>query len=199
MKMRLAGVMLASLLAACGDDSNAKDMAGPRDMAANVVVDMASVGAVDMAGAVVDMAGAAGDLSAQPDLAGGGGGDMAQKIDMMAPSDGANSIVDGSNGPKTVTVTVGPNNTTTFSPPNVTLAVGDSIKWVWAAAGHNVVSGTNGVADNKFCSPLNNMCAAAPTSPAGASWSFTFKAAGVFPYFCKPHFNAGMTGTITVQ
>lgn len=34
---------------------------------------------------------------------------------------------------------------------------------------------------------------------AGEMFEHVFDDAGTFPYFCEPHFTAGMTGSITVQ
>jgi plastocyanin len=81
----------------------------------------------------------------------------------------------------------------------LTIAVGDTVKWVWASSGHTVTSGSAGVADGTFCSPSDANCDTAATSNAGATYSHTFAAAGDFPYFCRPHAGAGMTGDITVQ
>ncbi len=66
-------------------------------------------------------------------------------------------------------------------------------------SGHNVVSGTNGMSDGKFCNQMNTNCASAPTESSGNTYSFTFTTAGSYPYFCRPHASLGMTGTITVQ
>jgi plastocyanin len=61
------------------------------------------------------------------------------------------------------------------------------------------VSGTNGNADNQFCSPSNTGCDNPPLSSNGATYEHTFMHAGTFPYYCSVHFSLGMTGTITVQ
>lgn len=130
----------------------------------------------------VDMAAAA-DLATKVDLAG-------NTSDLSTPPDLS---------PATVTINVGPGGANTFVPQTATINVGDTIKWVWGSGGHNVVSGTGGTADNKFCSPANANCATAAVSANGFSYSFTFTTKGSYPYFCKPHVNAGMTGTITVN
>jgi plastocyanin len=82
----------------------------------------------------------------------------------------------------THTVTVSDNN---FSPSQLTIQVGDTVRWVNAAGGnqHNVTS-TNG---------------AFASSPTASSFTFevTFNQAGTFNYFCTLH--ANMDGTITVQ
>jgi plastocyanin len=102
-------------------------------------------------------------------------------------------------GPATVTVTVAPNDAHAFSPSTVTIRVGDTVRWVWAATGHTVTSGTNGNADGLFCSPSDGTCAGAPTSRAGATYDHRFESAGTFPYFCRPHAGMGMVGSVTVQ
>jgi plastocyanin len=101
-------------------------------------------------------------------------------------------------GASTYTVVVGQNGLT-FSPGLLTIKAGDTVHWMWAASGHNVVSGSGGVADGKFCSPKDMDCANAKTSNMGDTYDHRFAAAGTFPYFCAPHFAAGMTGTIKVQ
>jgi plastocyanin len=110
----------------------------------------------------------------------------------------ADTAADAS-GPKTVDVTVGPGGGTSFSPSTVTIKVGDTVRWTWGGTGHNVVSGTGGVADNKFCSPSDTGCATAATSTVGAVYSHTFTTAGTYPYFCAPHASFGMTGSVTVN
>ena len=62
-----------------------------------------------------------------------------------------------------------------------------------------MVSGTNGNANNKFCSPSDTGCDNPPLSDSGATYEHTFTQAGTFPYYCSVHFSLGMTGTITVQ
>jgi plastocyanin len=101
--------------------------------------------------------------------------------------------------PSPLTVTVGPGGNLGFDPATLTITVGDTVHWVWASAPHNVVSGTAGAADGKFCSPSDTNCATAPLMEAGTTYDHTFTQAGTFPYFCAAHFNLGMVGTIVVQ
>ena len=100
---------------------------------------------------------------------------------------------------RTHTVMVGQGGALAFSPANLTIAVGDTVRWVWGSGGHSVVSGTNGSANNKFCSPSNTGCDNPPLSNSGATYEHTFTQAGTFPYYCSVHFSLGMTGTIKVQ
>ncbi len=99
-------------------------------------------------------------------------------------------------------VTVGPGGSFTFSPASLSIKVGDTVTWTWATGGHDVVSCMPGTPDGKFCSPSDTApcdANATPVSNAGATYKHTFTTAGTFPYFCRPHAGAGMTGTITVQ
>ena len=94
---------------------------------------------------------------------------------------------------------VGPGGSLVFSPASLTIHVGDTVHWVWASPTHSVVSGANGTADNKFCSPSNTNCDNPPLSAMGATYDHTFTTAGTFPYYCSVHVSLGMTGTIVVQ
>ncbi len=127
--------------------------------------------------------------------------DLAVALDLSAAAD-MTTVQDmtttGDLAPMVVTVGNGGNN---FNPQTVTIKVGQAVKWVWASAGHNVVSGTAGTPDNKFCSPSNAATCDAtgsPTSAIGANYTRTFPTAGTFPYFCRPH-SGVMTGTVTVE
>jgi plastocyanin len=107
-----------------------------------------------------------------------------------APLDGP----DAAGGVTVVTATA----TNTFNPVNVTVKVGQKVRWVVAGGSHSVVSGTTCVPDNKFCNPSDTSCATAPIMSAGAMYEHTFTTAGEFPYFCGPHCALGMTGKVTV-
>ena len=102
-------------------------------------------------------------------------------------------------GTRPHTVMVGDGGALVYSPADLTIQVGDTVRWVWGSPGHSVVSGTNGNADNQFCSPSNTGCDKPPLSSNGATYERTFTQAGTFPYYCSVHFSLGMTGTITVQ
>ena len=89
----------------------------------------------------------------------------------------------------TVTVTVGPNGTDSFSPDPVAIHPGDTVQWTWAESGHTTTSGSPCSPDGVWNSGI---------LARGATFSHTFNTAGTFPYFCIPHCDMGMTGTITV-
>ena len=98
---------------------------------------------------------------------------------------------------------VGPNNSFTFDPATLPIHVGDTVMWVWASGGHSVVSGTvtggTETPDGKFCSPSDTNCGSIQLSDMGATYQHTFTTAGSFPYYCLPHGNIGMVGTIEVS
>src|SRR6185295_14432055 len=102
-------------------------------------------------------------------------------------------------GTRTHTVTVGDGGALVFAPANLTIQVGDTVRWVWGSSGHSVVSGTDGNADNRFCSPSDTGCDNPPLSNRGTTYEHTFAQAGTFPYYCSVHFSLGMTGAINVQ
>src|SRR5262249_6890085 len=100
---------------------------------------------------------------------------------------------------RTHTVMVGQGGALAFSPANLTIAVGDTVRWVWGSGGHSVVRVTNGNASNTFCSPSDSGSEDPPLSNSGATYEHTFTQEGTFPYYCSVHFSLGMTGTIKVQ
>jgi plastocyanin len=71
-----------------------------------------------------------------------------------------------------------------FSPSTLTIAVGDSVK---AHNGDNVT--------HTFTGPSWDSGNMGP----GAAMSFRFTKAGTFSFYCTPHRNLGMTGTLTVR
>ena len=73
-----------------------------------------------------------------------------------------------------------------FTPPATTIAVNDTVHWVWVSGFHNTTSEPGDT--TMWVSPNQ-------TGP-GPIFDWTFPAAGVFPYLCTIH---GFTGTITVQ
>ncbi len=78
-----------------------------------------------------------------------------------------------------------------FTPQNVTIQVGDTVQWNWAASGHSSTSGTPGNPDGKWDSGVQN---------SGFVFSFTFTSAGTFNYFCSPHgVCCAMIGSVIVN
>ncbi len=81
-----------------------------------------------------------------------------------------------------------------FEPADVTIKVGDTVKWTnTGASTHTTTSGTTtgGVRhpDGHWDSG---------SLPTGQTFSHTFTKAGAYPYYCNFHFTS-MVGTVTVQ
>lgn len=79
----------------------------------------------------------------------------------------------------------------TFSPANVTINVGDTVKWNWENGTHSTSSGSPPGTKNNIWDSGDN------SSPF--SYSITFTNAGSFPYFCDIHYPIGMVGSVTVS
>lgn len=86
----------------------------------------------------------------------------------------------------TVEISLTTNNT--FSNPNVTITAGTTVRW------------TNDIDRFHTITPDGHTEWQRVTmNQAGDTFSHTFNTAGTFDYFCEPHVDLGMTGTITVQ
>jgi hypothetical protein len=78
----------------------------------------------------------------------------------------------------------------TFTPTDVTIDVGDTVRWTNSSGTHNV----------------NGTTVTFPTNPEsfgnalGTAWVYTyvFNTAGNYDYQCDAHVTSGMTGTVTV-
>ena len=97
----------------------------------------------------------------------------------------------------TFDVQVGPG--TAFSPNEVNISVGDTVRWTWASSGHSVTSGQPCQADSQFCSPDDMNCFPGVLSNSGTVYEHTFAAAGTYSYFCLAHCELGMIGVVNVS
>lgn len=79
-----------------------------------------------------------------------------------------------------------------FSPANITIDVGDTVRWTRVTGVHNV-NGTNSTY------PSNPESFGNALSGSWTTFDHKFLAAGTYNYRCDQHFGSGMTGTITVQ
>ena len=78
-----------------------------------------------------------------------------------------------------------------FSPENLTISEGDTVIWINKGSMiHTTTSGTDCEPDEGWNS--GNL------SPE-ESFSFIFTSQGTFDYFCIPHCEMGMTGSVTVE
>jgi plastocyanin len=79
-----------------------------------------------------------------------------------------------------------------FSPANVTINQGDTVRWNWNAGFHTT---TNGVDEND---PNAGSLWSASLDVNNKTFAYKFTQAGSFPYFCAFH-SSVMRGTITVN
>jgi plastocyanin len=80
-----------------------------------------------------------------------------------------------------------------FSPRDITIPRGETVKWVWEEGFHTTTSGTGSSdpdAGNLWDEPI---------SSSNTTFSFQFNEEGFFPYYCVPHEFLDMKGTITVE
>ncbi len=97
------------------------------------------------------------------------------------PTTGGVTTTGGGSGNTTVNVDM---VNRAFDPQTVTVKVGDTVTWTnQDSLQHNVVAG-----NGEFKSGLFGK---------GGTFSFTFTAAGTYPYTCTVH--AGMNGTVIVK
>jgi plastocyanin len=75
-----------------------------------------------------------------------------------------------------------------FSPPSLTIAPGDTVKWTNDGGQHNVH-----FEDGQFQQPMS------PSTVWPDPVQRTFASEGRFAYFCDQHKDFGMTGVITVK
>ena len=80
----------------------------------------------------------------------------------------------------------------TFEPETVVARPGDVIRWTWVTGVHTVTSGDDCKADGLFDSPLDE------DTPV-FEWEVPSDASGTIPYFCVPHCDMGMQGSILVD
>ena len=75
-----------------------------------------------------------------------------------------------------------------FDPSSLTIQQGDTVTWVWAAAGHSTTS-NGGQAESWDSGVINQV---------GFEFSHTFQTPGSYGYVCTPH-APFMQGSVTVQ
>ena len=78
-----------------------------------------------------------------------------------------------------------------FTPAQVKIKVGQTVRWTWAGGTHNVVSGPDSNNED------GNFKSGAPVG--GGTFDKKFETAGTFPYYCQPHCQMGMRGEVIVE
>lgn len=108
---------------------------------------------------------------------------------------GATGVVTAQEGGGTTTVIVGPGGDTSYDPETVYVSPGSTVRWEWDSDFHNIVvenqpdaadwSGTEG--------------GPSVTYDTGHTYEFTFETLGTYDYFCQPHRQQGMVGSVVVN
>ncbi len=93
------------------------------------------------------------------------------------------------------TVEVAPDGSFRFKPEEFTIAVGETVRWVWRAGGHNVKVESTPAGSDWGGTPGGE----SDTFGEGHTYSYTFDVAGQYEYYCAPHRSLGMTGQFTVE
>ncbi|HUU85283.1 MAG TPA: CHRD domain-containing protein [Phycisphaerae bacterium] len=79
-----------------------------------------------------------------------------------------------------------------FDPADITVAPGDTVRWVWESGSHTVTSGTDCTYDELYFDD--------PMTSGDPDFEFVIPDdVAEIPYFCRPHCFLGMVGLITVD
>jgi plastocyanin len=76
----------------------------------------------------------------------------------------------------------------TFSQPNLVISAGTSVRWV-----------NTGIMLHTVTPDGHSEWSAANLGSNGSTFTHTFDTPGTYEYFCEPHVESGMTGTVTVN
>lgn len=76
----------------------------------------------------------------------------------------------------------------TFSPDNVSIEPGTTVRWVNGADIFHTITPDE-----------HDEWTRVEMDTADETFEHTFNTEGTFPYYCEPHLSAGMTGTIVVE
>ncbi len=80
----------------------------------------------------------------------------------------------------------------TFNPATITIEEGDTVEWIWSGGSHTVTSGTD------LSDPEVGLLFDQPFNSSNPTVTHTFNQAGSQNYFCRPHLDFGMTGTVII-
>jgi plastocyanin len=88
-----------------------------------------------------------------------------------------------------------------YTPDNVAIKVGDTVKWVNSGETvHSVsTSAANAQDPGDASMPKGAVAFDSGFIPPGGDYSYTFTVPGTYRYFCLPHEKAGMVGVIIVK
>ncbi|MDH5019226.1 plastocyanin/azurin family copper-binding protein [Halobacterium rubrum] len=130
---------------------------------------------------------------------GGGGDDGTTETATATETETATTAADttttnGGTEDATV-VTVGADGQTRFTPEEVTVATGETVRWEWASSGHNVRPDSQPADADWTGTPGGEN----ETYDSDYVYEFTFEVGGRYEYYCAPHQSFGMVGTVVVE
>lgn len=103
-------------------------------------------------------------------------------------------------------VIAGPDGRPVFEPAALTVAVGDTVTWGFASAGHNVCCRPDDSEAAGFPPGAEGFASYGPGEspakslvPRGETYEHTFRMTGAYEYVCVPHVTRGMVGRIIVE
>ena len=103
-------------------------------------------------------------------------------------SDGDTGPGDTTNGTENSVVEVNLTSGLAFTPADLTIEVGTTVRWVNDAAMFHTITPDG-----------HSEWSRQEMTSAGQTFEHTFGSEGTFPYYCEPHQAQGMAGTITVE
>ncbi len=80
-----------------------------------------------------------------------------------------------------------------FTPKDLHIQPGDTVRWDWMQGAHTITSGLGAACPNA------GVLFDAPSDAGQPSFAFTFDDAGKFDYFCRPHESLDMVGSVSVS
>lgn len=103
-------------------------------------------------------------------------------------------------------VIVAPDNQYVFEPEELTVTVGETVRWGFANSGHNLSCRPEDAEEaslpdgaNPFASYDPDQDPNATLVSRGGTYAHTFEVAGRYTYVCVPHVGTDMIGTIQVD
>lgn len=87
-----------------------------------------------------------------------------------------------------------------FSPREVVIRPGDTVRWLWSGGSHTVTEGTDGLINGNeaFHSFLTTNFQVVNVTFSPAFLAANPRPGGRYDYFCSPHFVGGMNGVVWV-
>lgn len=103
-------------------------------------------------------------------------------------------------------VIAAPDNEFVFEPAELTVTVGETVRWGFASGGHNLSCRTEDADEAAMPDGAEPFASYGPEQDPevtlvarGETYEHTFEVAGTYTYVCIPHADSGMVGTIHVE